>query len=125
MNTSAAFGVTTFLTIERATTGNMVRWSARIRHLRRTWGALDFMEATGQDDGDGPPRAISFRARFAVPCAVRLAERDAAFSVAEDLVAEPGEAGLALSCSSQSPPRAFAEALQSRPTSQDAGTGPS
>ena len=54
-------------------------------------------EATGQDDGDGPPRAISFRVRFAVPCAVRLAERDASFSVAEDLVAEPGEAGLALS----------------------------
>ena len=54
-------------------------------------------EATGQDDGDGPPRAISFRARFAVPCTVRLAERDASFSVAEDLVAEPGEAGLALS----------------------------
>ena len=34
-----------------------------------------------------PPRAISFRARFAVPCTVRLAERDASFSVAEDLIA--------------------------------------
>ena len=34
-----------------------------------------------------PPRAISFRARFAVPGAVRLAERDTSFSVAEDLIA--------------------------------------